>query len=196
MIWHFSSGLFSIYFYQVDISYTSFSKKCIKYTCQITSRSNISMTWYSQCYCFFIYTIFVSGNIRTPETDVHKEDKAHPPVIVFDMKQRKKNTPASLKWMLLTVSDKNQGINTDKDFLNDYILCKSTESQNHKSPSIFTEKKDFVKKLIHNNGFSRRRSSSSAGRIPKAGKDDWKEVECVPSSNYFSTECGPICKYI
>ena len=55
------------------------------------------MTWYSQCYCFFIFTIFVSGNIRTPETDVHKEDKAHPPVIVFDMKQRKKNTPASLK---------------------------------------------------------------------------------------------------
>ena len=99
------------------------------------------MTWYSQCYCFFIFTIFVSGNIRTPETDVHKEDKAHPPVIVFDMKQRNKNTHASLKWMLLTVSDKNQGINTDKDFLNDYILCKSTESQNHKSPSIFTEKK-------------------------------------------------------
>ena len=104
------------------------------------------MTWYSQCYCFFIFTIFVSGNIRTPETDVHKEDKAHPPVIVFDMKQRNKNTHASLKWMLLTVSDKNQGINTDKDFLNDYILCKSTESQNHKSPSIFTEKKRFREK--------------------------------------------------
>ena len=101
------------------------------------------MTWYSQCYCFFIFTIFVSGNIRTPETDVHKEDKAHPPVIVFDMKQRKKNTPASLKWMLLTVSDKNQGINTDKDFLNDYILCKSTESQ---KSLYFHEKKRFCEK--------------------------------------------------
>ena len=73
-----------------------FPKNIFKYTCQITSKSNI-MTWYSQCYCFFIFTIFVSGNIRTPETDVHKEDKAHPPVIVFDMKQRNKNTHASLK---------------------------------------------------------------------------------------------------
>ena len=83
--------------FKVEISYASFSKKYIKHTCQITYKSNI-MTWYSQCYCFFIFTIFVSGNIRTPETDVHKEDKAHPPVIVFDMKQRKKNTyDASLK---------------------------------------------------------------------------------------------------
>ena len=45
--------------------------------------------------------------------------------------------------MLLTVSDKNQGINTDKDFLNDYILCKSTESQ---KSLYFHEKKRFCEK--------------------------------------------------
>ena len=76
------------------------------------------------------------------------------------------------------------------------IYCASLLSHKiTKVPLFSRKKKDFVKKLVHNNGFSRRRSSSSAGRIPKAGKDDWKEVECVPSSNYFSTECGPICKY-
>ena len=98
MACHCALNIFLLIFtkFKVEISYASFSKKYIKHTCQITYKSNI-MTWYSQCYFFFIFTIFVSGNIRTPETDVHKEDKAHPPVIVFDMKQRNKNTHASLK---------------------------------------------------------------------------------------------------